>query len=612
MRRVRRIAPLALLVLVVLLQCKRDPPDDDPGNTETGEDLDPDEVLDVAIRPTFVRIDTATPIDLKAHATTRDGGWYDTAGGTWHSTNDQVATIDDQGHLVPVAPGQVLIEYRWEGVSAEPATVEVVEPGTIDVQVVDWLDHTPLAGIDVGLSTDASLLVQGTTDEEGRVTLTGDFSGPVTLTAWTEAGYRYSSLAQVAPRQVLLPMYPSPAGFEVGRMQGEIQFDEDDVVAGSVAIGLAVPSVPESPIFITAKDLLGRNQSLDGYGLNWTVPENIQINGIVDEFQGDVEPGDKVVFAAGGVYDLSIALELALALEEYGTGALFPVMTGHIEQLRFGVSEPHTFEPDGEATDIEIPLLTELPLSTSVDVAAPPAGHYWPDPILVLSWREYEDLGHVAVGFGTGDHPYLPDDEPPGDDDDNNDDDDATWAAVGQLEERVWVTVREVARDGVFEDVPTRHYAFIAEDGVDYGNRGSAVISPPTTRDRVRLPDFLDLIDTHLPEEQSWEFRWDPPDGTDMGWMIAWPTCVDYDIEGWFVYGPAMDGFRFPQGLPMLTPDSCAADEVGTKFSPEAFSLELVSYQSMINAHDEDLTRMWTYANRRTYASQWAPGVAFP
>ncbi len=609
--RFRRWILLALgALLLVALQCKKpDPEPDEPGNTETGESLDPDDVVEVGIRPTVVRIDTATEFDLKGHAITRDGGFYDTVGGTWNSTNPDVATIDDNGHLIPVTTGEVLIEYSWEGVAAEAATVEIVEPGRIEITVVDLTTGEAIAGANVAVSQDGPLLATGETDEQGSAVLEGPFSGPVTVTAWGSDEHRYGSIAEVAPRQVRFPLFPRAEGFGQGQMSGSVQFE--DVNTGDLAIAMAIPSVSNNPLSIGAKDLLGNNRSLEGFGLNWTIPENVQINGIADWWEGDIMPGKRVVFAAGGVYDLGIALELALNLETYGTGALFPTMTQHIERLRFGVSEIYDVEPGADLENIDFEMATELPLESWVDLAPPPPGYYFPDPVLVLSWREYEDAGFVAIGFGTGKHPYVPEGDPPTDDDD---DDDATWTYTGgQLDERMWIPVREVARDGVFEDVPTRHFAFAWEDGVDYGTRATGVISAPTTRDRIRLPEFLEPVDTFEPEPGTWTFSWAPPDGTDLTWLGTRPRCTSGDVDSWHVFGPGMDSFRYPQGLPLIYSDDCnPGGGPGTTFYPEALSLEVASYQSLVNDHDEALRDFWSWVNRRTYASEFAPAAAFP
>ncbi len=609
--RSRRWIPIVLAMLVlVALQCKKpDPEPDDPGNTETGETLDPDDVVEVGIRPTLVRIDTTTAFDLKGHALTRDGGYYDTLGGTWTSTNPDVATIDADGHLVPLAPGEVLVEYEWEGVAAEAATVEIVEPGRIEVTVVDLVSREPIADANVAVSQDGPILAQGITDAAGFVVLEGAFAGPVTLTAWGSELHRYGSVAQVAPRQARFPLFPKGEGFGQGEISGSVEFE--DVGAGDLAIAMAIPSVATNPLSIGAKDLLGNNRSLEGFGLNWTIPENVQVNGIADTWEGDVMPGKRVVFAAGGVYDLGIALELALNLENYGTGALFPTMTQHIEKLRFGVSEVYDVEPDAVIENIDFEMSTELPLESWVDLAPPPPGYYFPDPVLVLTWREYEDAGFVAIGFGTGNHPYVPEGDPPEDDDD---DDDATWTFTGgQLDERMWIPVREVARDGVFEDIPSRHFAFAWENGVDYGTRATGVISAPTTRDRIRLPEFLEPVETFEPEPGTWVFEWAPPEGTDFTWLGTRPRCKSADVDSWHVFGPGIGSFRYPQGLPLIYSDDCnAAGGPGTTFYPEALSLEVVSYQSLVNVHDEELSDFWTWVNRRTYASEWAPGAAFP
>lgn len=616
-----RIHTMATLVCALWMltqaQCKKAETHElEPGNTETGDQIDPDEVVSVGIRPSVVQIDLYTPIDLKAHARTRDGGWYDTVGGTWHSTNDDRATVDENGHLIPRNLGPVLIEYEWEGIAAEPATIEIVAPGKMDVTVVDVRNGEPAAGVNVGLSYGHEFVVQGVTDGTGQVRLEGSFQGPVSLFAWKEEGFRGAAIAQVAPRQVYLPIYPAGEAYGVGTMKGVVNFDDSDMGEGNIGVALAVPSIDDNPIALEAKQLLGRDQDLSGYGLNWTVPENVQISGIMDNFHGDVEPGRRVIFAAGGVYDLGIALELALNLDTYGTGAIFPTMTNHIENLRVGFSQPYDFEPDGAISGIQIDLMTELPIETWLDLAPPPPGGYWPDPILVLSFREFSNYGFVGVGFGTGDHPYMPDADPPEDDDD--DDDDATWAAArGGLEERIWMPVREAARDGIFEDVPSRHLAFLWEGGVDYGGRATGVVSSPTTRDKLVLPDFLELIETTTPAADSWHIQWASPEGTDLTRVYARPDCALDDMDRWYVFGPGMDEFRFATDAPRIHvygPET-TCDPIrgwGTVFSPHAFSLELVSYQSLINIHDEPVWEYWEYVNRRTYDEIYADGVNFP
>lgn len=613
MRDWRFLVLLALAAGLLVLSCTQseDPEDDDRGNTETGEDLDPAEVVEVGVRPTLIQIDASTELGMKAHAATRDGGWYDTIGGTWAVSDESIATIDQKGALVPQQEGEVQVTYTWEGFESEPATVQIVPPGTMEVTLVDWVTGEPVVGATVGVSTGAIFLAQGETDEQGHVTLQGPFSGKVHVTFFGDDDHRRQTLADVAPRQVAFPVVPMPGRWGTGKMHGVVSFDEDDQEPGTIGVALVVPALAESPISISAGELLGENRKLQGYNLAWEIPENVQIQGIADTFIGNVDPGERVVFAAGGVYDLGVALELAFNIQDIGIGAIFPTITGNIEQLRFGASQPIEFPWSRLTKDIELECTTELPLENWVDVAPPPAGHYWPEPILVLGWRPYADHGLVAVGFGTGNHPYLPEGDPPGDDD-TGDDDDATGAQVvaAELEERVWVPVREVARDGVFEDVGTRYYAFIQENGIEGGNRGTAVISPPTTQVRTKLPDFLELIEFLEPEPGSWVYELQPPVGTDMMQLLANPECnPDY----WLVTGPTMTSFRFPQGLPMLYEEPCnSSDGPGMVFAPEAWSLERASYQSLINLHDEPMRERWTYVNRRTYAAQWVPDVEFP
>ena len=613
-----RVAAVALIPFLLLLaQCKK--PEThvlDPGNTDTGDTIDPEDVISVGIRPSTVQIDLHTEIDLKAHARTRDGGFYDTVGGTWTTTNGDRATIDENGHLVAKNLGPVLIEYKWEGIAAEPATIEIVGPGTMEVTVVNMQTGEPIANAHVGVSYGHDFLATGDTDSNGFVKLEGDFQGPVTVTAWREEGYRYGSVVEVAPRQINLPLFPAALEWGTGYMSGQAEFE--DLGTAEVGLAMAIPSLPQNPISISVKDLLGEDVPREGFGQQWLLPENIQISFVDDHiaetFQGEIDPGRKVIFAAGGVYDVGIMLEMTANMNSYGTGAIFPTLTHHIDDMRVGFSDIYDIEPYSETEGISLTMDTELPLETWLDLAPPPAGYYWPDPILVLSWREYQDAGWVGIGFGTGDHAYAPQGDPPADD--SADDDDATWTFIGgQLQERIWMPVREAARDGVFEDMPSRHLAFVWENGVDYGGRATGVVSSPTMRDRIVLPDFLDLIETSAVVVDSWVFEMQTPAGADFTWLMTDPACGTGDADSWHTFGPATNEFRFPTELPRIeVSTNCNPQygDFGTKFIPEAHSLELVSYQSLVNIHDEPLKDFWHYVNRRTYSFEYGELCNFP
>jgi len=604
------------VLLLASFECSKPPEEEeDPGNTETGEYLDPEEVIEVGIRPTRIQLDTATELDMNAFALTRDGGFYDTVGGAWQISDETIATIDTDGHIVPLGEGEVQISYRWEGLDSEPSTVEIVPPGRMEVTVVDWTTGEPLAGVNVGMSRGQDIELEAITDANGFVVLEGAFAGPLAVTAWVETGYMTTTASLVASRQLRLPLRPIEGSQPFVQVHGEILFDEDDIVPGKVALGLAVPSVKENPISVSSNDLLAEYVELDGFGLEWSVPKNVQINGVQDSYTAELPPSHSAIFAAGGIYDLGVALDLALNLDEHGPGVIFPMMTSNIDDLRFGVTEPTDFPAQEEVSGIDIPLETPLPVETWVDVAPPPAGYYWPDPILVLSWREYKDCGHVATGFGTGNHPYLPEGDPPQDDDD--DDSTRSNTKKSELEERVWVPVREAARDGVFEDTPSRHFALVMEDGMQGEHRSSMVVSPPTSKERVRLPDFLDLIEKIKPEADSWLYEWSLPEGTDMNQLTVKPRCYPPDVEAWNVFMPPRDQFRFPQGLPPLLPKECLDEEgnnLGNRnnFFTEALSLEMVTYQSLVNVHGEPLEQFWGKVNRRSMTNEYKYNVGFP
>ena len=614
-----RWATLAVAaLLLVSLECNK-PVEEDPGdgNTETGENLDPEEVIEVGIRPTQIRLDTATELDMNAFALTRDGGFYDTVGGTWQISDESIATIDAAGHVVPLGQGEVQVSYSWEGLDAEASIVEIVAPGRLEVTVIDWATGEPIAGVNVGVGTGHDIVEQAITNTDGFATVEGDFEGPLAVTAWTDIGYKYLTFDRVASRQLRLPMEPVDEGHPPVQVQGQIQFDEDEIEPGKVALGLAMPSVHRNPVSISSSDLLADYTELDGYGLSWAVPENVQINGVHDNYVAMVPPSRRAIFAAGGVYDLGVALDLALNLNEHGPGVIFPMMTSNIDDLRVGVTDPIDFPAQEEMLGIDMPLETPLPVETWVDVAPPPAGYYWPDPILVLSWREYEDCGWVATGFGTGNHPYLPEGDPPQDDDDDST---RSAATKSELEERVWVEVHEAARDGAFEDTPSRHFALVMEDGMRHEHRTSIVVSPPTTKDRVRLPDFLDLIEKIKPEVDSWVYNWSLPEGTDMNWLKVEPRCYVSNTQGWNIYMPPSDEFLFPQGLPglVLDPEGPCPDDEGVdqghrmNFYTEALALEMVNYQSLINIHDESFEDFWDKVNRRSLVNEYKYNTGFP
>ncbi|NUN48305.1 MAG: hypothetical protein HUU15_05685 [Candidatus Brocadiae bacterium] len=600
----RTLAPWAIAGALALSPgCgAEDPPVGDP--PDPTDDLDPGEVLVMGLRPSDVAVDLATVLPLKPHAIADDGGRYDLPLDevTYEVDDDAVAWVDPEGRLIPLAVGTATVTPTWEEVRGEPAVVRVVPPGELRVRVVDAATDLPLPAASVWVG-DGAPSGPWFTDGGGEVTVQGQFSGRVTITADFD-GYRRTSLCDVAAREVRIALREDgqpPPSCTVG---GGVRF-EAEPGPGEMALALSVATIDGSPILGNLGDFIGELEEVEAFGLTASLPQNMVVTGVDEHYELPAVEGQRRVVTLGGIFDVGVLLQLAAQIEEIGLGAVFQVLGQHTAELRFGASDPLPLEPGTYRDGVEVSA--GIPLSREVHalVGPPPPGDF-PDPATLLSLRDGGEVGWLVSGLGVGLNVY-PD---PGDDDTTgDDDDDATFerplprAADGW--EDVAIHEADPSVDGPFAAPTSRYLASIFEHGLGGGGRASIVLSTAVSDDSLVLPAFLGLPELHAPtpeESARGVLGWaaDPAATAQVLTLTGSERWWDLWVAG------GVGEVVVPTGLPTLGDDP---DSEARFWLHNAYGAVVASFDSLANDADEGLPDLPHLLQRRTDAliSWWDP-----
>ncbi len=582
--------------------------DGDPGpDPDPIDNVTPDEVTGVQLRPTDVAIDLESILTLKTHVRAEDGGVYDIPDEQliFQVDDPGIAAVDADGRVIPLRTGSVAVTATWEGMTSEPAVVRIVTPGAVRVTVVDVETGAALPAASVWVG-DRPAVGPWFTAGDGSVDIQGDFSGALTVTADFE-GYRRTSVVGTVAREVRLALRSDGQEAPPATFRGTVDFTSEPGT-GELALALSIATIPGTPLLANLVDFIGNLIDVDAFGLQTQLPENMVVSGVLDHFVAPAWPGERRVVTLGGVFDISTLLTLVVDVQEYGPGAVFNVLGQHSQDLLLGASEVVTLEEGETLNDVEVTAEVPLLRETHMTIGPPPDGDF-PDPATILALRESEGAGYAVVGLGIGVNAYA---EPGGDDDSSGDDDDATFDddrffARDAPWEMVAVHEAQTEGTGAFEGPTTRYLASVFEGGLGAGLRSSIVLSTDISDPDFTLPAFLDLPEPYIPTED------DVADGAlffsaDRGATVQVLTLAagdkwwDFWCDGW------KDSVIVPEGLPPL-----AGEEIYWRYwLHNSYGILAASFDSLANEADEGFADLLPLLQRRTDALIFWEDVLFP
>ena len=592
-------ALFAALALAATLGCNDDAGDDDDDTRDPGDGtVQPgDGIVALEIRPASLVLDRATTFELLCVGLTDDGYRATLDDCTFTLDDGTAADLSSLGRVTPREPGTVSILVARDDLTSLPATVEVIETGSVDVFVTSEADDAPLEGAMVHVGS-PEVLVSGATDADGRAHLEGDFAGEIDLVL-EAADHRSTVLRSVQARNVVaaLPLVTpiTPRAYATGNVEFPVQPD-----AGELALAIALTATPVGPAFTSIQDFMPGERTVSDFGLDLQLPWNLVVDGIVDTFWAPVYEGTCALSVAGGYFDLGEVLSIGLLIEEHGGGAVFNIVGSYADRLILGMHGPFEVPHEGPGEDVyvdvpPIPLDMQVDREVAITLLSPPPDFYSADPPTILAYRELvDDLGWAIAGIGVGTQPFThPDVDPPEDDDDSapGDDDDATEAVRKAGDDEVWevVPVMEAAAGHPLGSPFTVYGAMATFEGLDVGTDGTMVFSPPMTGTDVVLPSFLPLYATPVVDEPLGHFRFH---GTSQ-WVDATRAVVIYRethdeadatwryIE---VYGPGGPGEFFLPDVLLDFDRPATQDEAGARnaMTVDAVSLRATNYQVLI------------------------------
>ena len=449
---------------------------DTPTPTEAPTPPDPDPLASLEVYPREATLEVGGDITLQVVGRTESGATESVTVNLWNSSNEDVATVDAAGVVTALATGETLITASGGGKTSSYVTIKVIETGKILVQVVDEAGAgIPEAKVYLG---DTS---QGLTDELGRIEITGEFTGPQTVTA-VKSGFHYATLMEVKNRDLRIPLRVQA---ETTSFAGNVDFTQmDDVRNNELRIGLITRSVSENPLALDFNTIVGDFREVVLCGIPLDLPSNFvgvspQCNIEITDYSVPGPQGDYAAFALVG--DLPLSETLAVLQDPLfyqNLGDFMLQIGGEISSFSFDVMTDISLT-SGAVTEGIDPVPDGL-LSDSIvaDVPLLPDGVDGDTPPLLFVVANMGETGFLPIGLAGGDdfvqiyHPPL----------------------EGALADRPISVVAMAARGGVGSDGP---YAAVMADKEE----GDSI---------VELPEFMNLVELGTVNLTTREFPFYP------------------------------------------------------------------------------------------------------
>ena len=370
---------------------------DDTADTDSADTADTGDTgatgwVAVEAAPDGLVVNPGATWGLRLSAQSESGVWT-SLDASWTSSAPDVVSVDETDVATAVAVGTATLTGQVAGLSAT-ATVEVRDDGLLSVTVLDASTGELLPGasvvIDDGerlVDEDSDGVISATVTTSAGLAVTVYLRDYVPVTVWNTVGRVLrvpltSQDALVAPRGALA------GGVDLSAIaEGEF---------GNVRVGMAVASVQGPALLLDPGALISTDRTVDIYGVEASLPENLYIGGIVEDYSVPADPGPAAVWTMAG--PLPVA-EVTAGLSS--TGDVLELLRTYRDSLSWGYSEGGTVIAD-ETLSADLAPATALDLSLAVDVGELPLGFSGDEEVLVLTGQELSAQGFVVTGFGLG------------------------------------------------------------------------------------------------------------------------------------------------------------------------------------------------------------------
>ena len=360
----------------------------EPDPDDTGEPPD-DGIVELRLFPDGLVVHPGATFSVRVVGQDAEEAWTD-LDLTVSSDDETVVTVVD-GVATAIAAGEVALRVSHEELEAE-AQISVRDDGAIDVIVVSAVDGSPLQGAKVKLSDDDEAEY---TSPEGKVRLPVSDGGPLAVTAYTDA-YVPATIYGTVAREVVVPLRPDEVASEA-TVVGSVSLDGvESGGAGDLIVGIAIPALVHGPALIDPNALTGPARELEVFGVEATVPGNLYLRDIAEDYVATQEPGPARMWTLAGALPIS---ELTAGLE--GSGDALGLVGDHVEDMSWGWGEAAWVDA-GESADVDLSPAEALDEVVTVEVPELSLGFSGDESPLVLVGELLSDGAVVPTGLGLG------------------------------------------------------------------------------------------------------------------------------------------------------------------------------------------------------------------
>jgi len=358
------------------------------------------DLFTVAVYPESIRVDTTSSWQIRSVVREIESDTLVEAPAiVYSSSNESAVTVNSLGVVIAVGVGEATVSAEYEGVVADSLVV-VQDSGEMSVRVIESATGDPVSN--------ARVMVNGIkylVDSNGDVEFSVNVGEPVDVTAYTDnsSDLILATVMGVVGRDLVIPLR---AGFADDRGEATlggpanlvdtIPSGNDEKGEGLVTLGVALPTLQDGPLFFNAEHLLAETHIVDVYGLGVSIPTNLYIEHVLEEWSVQADNGPV------GVWTLAGPVPFADLFGGFSTTAdLLDFMLPHLDGFMY------TLESGLEADELS-PVSQELrpnrPMNHTIEVVLPPfpSAFAGTENAMLMALDGDEEDGLAVVGLGQG------------------------------------------------------------------------------------------------------------------------------------------------------------------------------------------------------------------
>ena len=357
-------------------------------------------IFSVAIYPESIRVDTSASWQVRSIVRELEADTIiESPSITYSSSDETVITVNSLGVVNAVGVGEASLFADYDGVIAESA-VTVQDNGAIWVRVIESSTGAPVS--------DARVMVDGVkhlVDSNGEVEFAVTVGEAVDVTAYTDSSSDLilATVMGVIGRDLVIPLREGIADDRGEAVLGgpvnlsdTIPSGNDEKGEGLVTIGVALPTLQDGPLFFNAEHLLADTHVVDVYGLGVSIPTNLYIEHVLEEWSVKADNGPV------GVWTLAGPVPFVDLFGGFSTTAdLLDFMLPHIDGFMYTLEDGLE---GNELAPVAQELRPNLPMNLTIEVVMPPfpEGFSGAENAMLMALDGNEGEGLAVVGLGQG------------------------------------------------------------------------------------------------------------------------------------------------------------------------------------------------------------------